>query len=144
MAAGALAGWVTDRRGMLPVVAVGGLLGVAGLLLYATSESLPALLVAATLVGASVGSTELLLPLLIACLALPGEQAAATAGMNAIWGGRGLIVPAIAITPVVTGSIDVTGMLLICAAVTGFGVLLFLRMATYDPIVGPPEPAVAE
>lgn len=55
------------------------------------------------------------------------EQAAVAAGMNAMWGLRGLTVPFIGVWPSQAGLVAITGMLLLCAVVLAAGALLHVR-----------------
>jgi sugar phosphate permease len=120
-------GVAADRSGARRVVSVAVSLGVLALLLFGSAGSLSAVLVATVLMSVSVSAVEMVIPVHIADHAAAHEQAAAAAGMNAIWGLRGLIVPFVAVWPIHSGLMDVTGMLLVCAVVLAAGALLFVR-----------------
>ena len=67
------------------------------------------------LLGVSGAAVNAAWPLLISDHAPDGEQAAVAAGLNAVMGLRGLIVPFAVMAPVSAGYLDETGGLLLCA-----------------------------
>ena len=133
----ALAGVAADRGSAVGVMVLGSLIGAAGMTVYVVADGLPLLVAASILLGASIGMTELMLPLLIAERATPSEQAPASAGMNAIWGARGLVAPFVATLAVSLGIAGIRGALLACAATMAVGALLFLRLADDEEVVRP-------
>ena len=131
------AGVVVDRRGAGPMMVLGSLIGAAGMTCYAVADGLPLLAAASIMLGASLGMTELMLPLLIAERAAPMEQAPASAGMNAVWGARGLLAPFVATVAVSLGVVGIRGALLACAATMAVGALLFLRLVDDEEVAEP-------
>ena len=123
----AIGGAAADRFGSWVVVAVGAILGVCGMLLFSVASGLGLIVVATVLVGASASAIDVVVPVFIADNAPADEQAAAAAGMQSIWGLRGLAVPFAAVWPVQAGLVDVAAMLVACAVVAGIGTILFVR-----------------
>ena len=56
------------------------------------------------------------------------ERGAAVAGLNALTGARGMFAPFVASVVVQAGILTVTQALLLCAATTGIGTLMYLRL----------------
>ena len=83
-------GAIADRRGTVLVLQAAGILGVAGLALFAVAADHMTVIAASVLVGLSNGAVEVAFALLIANHVPAMHQAAATAGSNAIFGIRGL------------------------------------------------------
>ncbi len=127
---GSLFAWgtVADRWGGLAVIVMAGLTGIGGLAFYAAAPSFAVVLVAAFLVGLSIGAIEVSLPLLINTYAPDAREASAAAGTNAIFGLRGMVVPVAAVLLVQLGILDVAGTLLACMAAAVVGTLLYLRV----------------
>ncbi|HVQ77339.1 MAG TPA: MFS transporter, partial [Candidatus Binatia bacterium] len=122
-------GSLADRRGGLLVIQVGGLLTVLAILLYAVAETPLAVAAGTVLVGLAVAAAEVAVPLLVVSRTASDEQAPATAGMNALLGLRGIFVPLVAIVPVQAGLTDVRATLVVCAVVSGLGMLVYVAIA---------------
>jgi hypothetical protein len=144
MLAYGVAGVVADRRGAGPVMVLGSLIGAAGMICFATADGVVLLVAASIMLGASLGMTELMLPLLISERAAPIEQAPASAGMNAVWGARGLVAPFVATVAVGLSVVGIRGALLVCAATMAVGALLFLRLADDEDVAQPANGDVVE
>jgi MFS family permease len=132
-------GMLADRRGGLTVMLLGSLLGVLAMLLYATAEGPLAVAAGTTLVGLAIAAAEVAVPLLIVSRASAEQQAPATAGMNALLGVRGMVVPLVAIAPVQAGLADVGGALLACGLLAGLGALVYLRLAAAEGRLRAPQ-----
>lgn len=130
--ASAAAIWMAGRQRTTVTWLLGSFMGAAGMLCYAAADSPELLAIAAIIVGASVGVSEVTLPVLIAERAGPGEQIVAAAGMQALWGTRGLIVPMATTALLGLGIADERGLLLACAATIAVGCLIFVRMTADD------------
>jgi hypothetical protein len=122
-------GRVASRLGPLPTVAAGTTLGAISLALFALTSDLGMVLVASALLGASGAAIDVSWPLLIADHAVPGEEAAAAAGLHAIMGVRGLIAPFVVMLPVHAGVLDELGGLLVCVLAAGAGAIMYARLA---------------
>jgi MFS family permease len=123
-------GAVADQRGGLTVIQLGSVLGAASLAVYALAPSVVALWVAAVLVGVANAAIDLGLPTVVAEHAPLDEVAAATSGMNALTGARGLVAPFVGSLLVQAGIVDVTVALLGCTALTALGSLQYWRLGT--------------
>jgi MFS family permease len=130
-------GSLADRRGGLFVMQLASLLGVLALLLYAIAAAPLALAAGSVLVGLAIAAAEVAVPLLVVSRASAEQQAPATAGMNALLGVRGMVVPLLAIAPVQAGLADVGTALLACAIASGLGGLVYLHMAATERAARP-------
>ena len=120
-------GRLAGRFGALHTIAIGTLMGAAGLGLLAVAPSFTLVIAATLLLGTSNAAVNAAWPLLIADHA--EDQAAAAAGLNSIMGLRGMVAPFIVMAPVSAGYVDETGGLLLCLALSGAGALLYGRLA---------------
>lgn len=121
--------WLAGRLSALRTIAMGTVLGVLAMALFAAAGDYPSILVATLLLGTSNAAVNASWPLLIADHAAEGEQAAVAAGMNSIMGLRGLVTPFLVMAPVGAGIIDETGGLVLCFATSLAGALLYARLA---------------
>ena len=120
-------GAVTDRRGGLVGMRIGGLLGVVSLVGYAVAPDVTVLYVAAILGGVAGASIDVGIGAIVSDQTTLANRAPAMAGWNALTGARG-IVAAFAMSALVQlGIVDVAVGLLLCAAVSTVGVVMFVR-----------------
>jgi MFS family permease len=127
-------GAITDRWGPLVAMRLGSLLGLASLLLYAVAPQLAFLWVAALAGGVAGASIDVGIAAVISDQTTLASRAPAMAGWNAITGARG-IVAAFAMSALLqVGVVDVTAGLLLCAATTAIGVVLFFRARPGVPV----------
>jgi MFS family permease len=120
-------GAVTDRRGGLVGMRIGGLLGVVSLVGYAVAPDVTVLYVAAILGGVAGASIDVGIGAIVSDQTTLANRAPAMAGWNALTGARG-IVAAFAMSALVQlGIVDVGVGLLLCAAVSTVGVVMFVR-----------------
>lgn len=123
-------GLLIDRRGGVVTMRLGAAFGVLGLLVYALAPSLQVLLLAAVCLGLSSAAVEMGVQGVIAEQTPLDERSAAMAGWNALTGLRGMVAPFLATGLLALGLVDVTGGLLLAAAVSCVGLAIFLRMGT--------------
>jgi MFS family permease len=122
-------GAIADRRGTVVVLQAAGILGVAGLALFAIAGDHLTVVAASVVIGATNGAVEVAFALLIANHVPALHQAAANAGSNAIFGIRGLIAPVAVVTLIQVGVLDIDGALALCVVAAIGGALLYLRAA---------------
>jgi MFS family permease len=122
-------GAIADRRGTVVVLSAAGVLGVAGLVLFAVAAEHATVIAASVLVGLSNGAVEVAFALLIANHVPALHQAAATAGSNAIFGIRGLIAPVVVVMLLQIGILSLDTALALCVAAAIGGAVLYLRAA---------------
>ena len=122
-------GRVTGRVGGLRTAAIGSLIAVLSLIFFALAPDLTFVLIAAATLGAAGAAIDVAWPVTIAEHAEPDAQSQAAAGLNAIMGARGLIVPFLMMVPISLGWLDVAGGLILSALVTFAGALLYLWAA---------------
>lgn len=121
-------GHLADRFGGLSIIQVGTVLGALSLVFYAVSPSLVFLWVAAALVGLANAAMEMGWPNMLADHTSLADRAKVAAGLNALTGARGLIAPFLGSLLVQAGILSVTAAILLCAAATAVGALLYLGM----------------
>jgi hypothetical protein len=122
-------GRLASRTNGLVTMTSGVMLGTLSMAAFALAPDFAVLLVAGALIGAANAAIDVSWPLLIADHAARDEQAAAAAGLGAIMGLRGLVMPFVIVAPIQAGLIDVTGALLFCVAAGVTGTLLYLRLS---------------
>jgi MFS family permease len=135
-------GAIADRRGTVPVLQAAGILGVAGLALFAVAADHAAVIAASVLVGVSNGAVEVAFALLIANHVPAMHQAATTAGSNAVFGIRGLIAPVLVVTLIQVGVLDLDSALALCVVAAIGGACLYLRAAGGRETSGAPLASV--
>jgi MFS family permease len=133
-------GTLADRRGSRALLGGASLLGFASLLAYAVAPSVAYLWVAAVCGGLASAGMDLGLQAVIIENAESDSRAAVMAGWNAVTGVRGMAAPFLASGLVQAHVLDVAGALLLCAAATGVGTLLYVRMARNAEMAGPLAP----
>lgn len=122
-------GALADRRGAVPAMQIGSVLGFVSLLLVAVAPSLLVLWIAAACVGLANAAIDLGLSTILGEHTALDERAAAMSGMNALTGARGIVAPFVASGLVQSGLMDLTGALYLCAICTGIGAVLYLRLS---------------
>ena len=123
-------GAIADRRGTVLVLQAAGILGVAGLALFAVAADHATVIAASVLVGVTNGAVEVAFALLIANHVPALHQAAATAGSNAIFGIRGLIAPVLVVMLLQLGVLELDTALALCVVAAIGGAVLYLRAAS--------------
>jgi len=122
-------GRLASRTNGLVTMTSGTILGTLAMATFALAPDFSILLVASALIGAANAAIDVSWPLLIADHAARDEQAAAAAGLGAIMGLRGLIMPFVIVLPIQLGLLDVTGALLLCVVAGVTGTTLYLRLS---------------
>lgn len=136
-----------DRRGAIWILRIGGFLGFLTLALYAAAPSIEVLFVASVVAGVANASTDLGISAVVSEQVPQPERGAAVAGFNALTGARGIIAPFVASIAVQAGVMNLTQALVVCAAVTGVGAAMYLRLSRegaprpWRELV--PQPAIA-
>jgi MFS family permease len=125
----ALWGRATLRIGGLRTAAMGSLVAVVSMLLFALAPDLAVVILASALLGAGAAAIDVAWPVVIADHAEPDAQAQAAAGLMAIMGARGLVVPFLVLVPIGLGWLDVAGGLVLCGLVTLAGAVLYMWAA---------------
>ena len=127
-------GAVTDRWGALVAMRVGSLLGLASLLAVAVAPGLGFLWFAALAGGIAGASIDVGIASVISDQTSLASRAAAMAGWNAITGARGIVAAFSMSALLQAGIVNVTVGLLLCAIVSGIGVVLFFRARSGIPV----------
>lgn len=122
-------GRLAGRTGPIRTMTAGTILGATSLATFALAQDATMILLASLLLGAHQAAIDASWPLLIADHAEPHDQAAAAAGLGAIMGLRGLIIPFLFMVPLHAGLIDETGGLVLCTTVAAAGALMYLRLS---------------
>ncbi|MEA2609779.1 MAG: transporter, family, inner rane transport protein [Chloroflexota bacterium] len=118
-------GAVADRTDALAPMRFGSIIGLGGLLAYAVAPGVAVLWLASIAIGVSNSSIDLGVAGVISAETPLASRAAAMSGWNAVTGARGLVAPFVMSALVQVGFIGVTTALLLCAAASGLGVVLF-------------------
>ena len=126
-------GAVSDRFGPLTALRVGTSLGLLALIAYALAPDVRILWFAAIGAGAASASIEVGIATAVSDHTTIESRAAAMAGWNAITGARGIVAAFTMSLLLQVGLVTVTSGLLLCAVVTGIGVVLYAR-ASLDPV----------
>jgi MFS family permease len=121
-------GRIASRTGALVTMTCGTLLGTLAMAGFALAPDAASILVVSTILGSAGAAIDVSWPLLIADHAGRDEQGAAAAGLGAIMGIRGLVMPFLIVAPVHAGLIDETGGLIICMVAAGAGALMYVRL----------------
>jgi MFS family permease len=121
-------GALADRKGGLAPIRIGTALAAAALLGYTVAPSVLVLAVAAVLLGLANAAMEMGWPNMLAEHTPLEDRAAAAAGLNALTGARGLVMPFVGTALVQAGVIEVPAALLLCVACTAVGVVLYARL----------------
>lgn len=127
-------GAVSDRHGPLVAMRLGSGLGLAALAAYAVAPGVGALWVAAIAAGAGSASIDVGIASVVSDHTPLASRAAAMAGWNAITGARGIVAAFTMSIALQLGFVNVTSGLLLCAAVSAVGVVLYAR-ASARPVI---------
>jgi len=120
-------GLVADRFGALTALRMGSAIGLLALVGYALAPNVFVLWAAAIVAGAGSASIDVGIASAVSDQTPLTSRAAAMAGWNAITGARGIVAAFLMSVLLQIGIVDVTSGLLLCAATSAFGVLLFVR-----------------
>jgi MFS family permease len=121
-------GAVADRWGPLVAMRLGSGLGLAALLAYALAPHVSVLWVSAVAAGAGSASIDVGIASAVSDHTPLRSRAAAMAGWNAITGARGIVAAFAMSILLQVGIVDVTSGLLLCAAISAIGVVLYARI----------------
>ncbi len=127
-------GAATDRRGALPVMRIGSLLGLSAIVAYAVAPGLPFLWYAALVGGISWAAIEVGIAAVVSDQTTLADRAAAMAGWNALTGARGIVAAFSMSLLIQLGIVDVTVGILLCAVASAIGVVLFFRARPGIPV----------
>jgi MFS family permease len=127
-------GAVSDRYSGLVGMRVGGALGVLALVGYAAAPHIAVLWVAAILAGIASASIDVGIASVVSAQTTLADRAPAMAGWNALTGARGIAAAFLMSALVQAGLVDVTAGLLLCAAASAVGVVLFVRATPGVPV----------
>ena len=118
-------GAVADRHGSIVAMRIGSAIGLIALVAYALAPNVSVLWIAAIAAGAGSASIDVGVAGVVSEQTSMSSRSAAMAGWNAITGARGIVAAFLMSALLQIGLVDVTSGLLICAAVSGVGVLLY-------------------
>lgn len=139
-------GVVADRHGALRSLRLGSAIGLLSLVGYALAPSVAVLWIAAVAAGIGSASIDVGIAAAVSDQTPLSSRAAAMAGWNAITGARGIVAAFLMSALLQLGLVDVTVGLLLCAATSAVGVVLFVRAggagaaAVADPSATIPAP----
>ena len=120
-------GAVADRHGAVTVLRLGSAIGLLSLVGYALAPSVVVLWIAALAAGTGSASIDVGIAAAVSDHTPLTSRAAAMAGWNALTGARGIVAAFLMSALLQLGVVDVTVGLLLCAAISTIGVLLFTR-----------------
>lgn len=120
-------GAVSDRRGPLVAIRVGSAIGLISLVGYAFAPDVVVLWFAALAAGIASASIDVSIAAVVSDQTSLASRAAAMAGWNALTGARGVAAAFLMSGLLQAGLVDVTSGLLLCAASSTIGVVLFVR-----------------
>ena len=120
-------GVVADRRGAVTALRLGSAIGLVSLVGYAFAPSVVVLWMSAVAAGIGSASIDTGIASAVSDETPLASRAAAMAGWNALTGARGIVAAFLMSALLQLGIVDVTSGLLLCAATSGAGVLLFVR-----------------
>jgi MFS family permease len=127
-------GMVADRRGAVTALRLGSAIGLGSLVAYALAPNVLLLWLAAIVAGIGSASIDVGIAAAVSDQTPLASRAAAMAGWNAITGARGIAAAFLMSALLQLGLVDVRTGLLLCAATSGVGVLLFARAGRMQPI----------
>jgi MFS family permease len=139
-------GVVADRRGAVMSLRLGSAIGLFALVGYALAPSVVVLWLAAVAAGIGSASIDVGIAAAVSDQTPLASRAAAMAGWNALTGARGIVAAFLMSALLQLGLVDVSAGLLLCAATSGVGVLLFARAgraASRDRLPAP-HPALSQ
>ena len=120
-------GLVADRFGSLAALRTGSAIGLFALVGYALAPNVIVLWLAALAAGTSSASIDVGIASAVSDHTPLASRAAAMAGWNALTGARGIVAAFLMSVLLQLGIVSVTTGLLLCAATSAFGVVLFVR-----------------
>jgi MFS family permease len=120
-------GLVADRHGAVTALRLGSAIGLGSLVAYALASNVVLLWLAAIVAGIGSASIDVGIAAAVSDQTPLASRAAAMAGWNAITGARGIAAAFLMSALLQLGLVDVRTGLLLCAATSGIGVLLFAR-----------------
>lgn len=135
-------GLVADRHGALTSLRLGSAIGLLSLVGYALAPNVVVLWAAAVVAGIGSASIDVGIAAAVSDQTPLAARAAAMAGWNALTGARGIVAAFVMSALLQLGLVDVTVGLLLCAAISAAGVVLFARAGripaarTADEVVG--------
>jgi MFS transporter, ACDE family, multidrug resistance protein len=127
-------GAVSDRLGPLVAIRVGSAIGVSSLVGYAVAPDVAVLWFAALAAGIASASVDVAIAGVVSDQTPLASRAAAMAGWNALTGARGIVAAFLMSGLLQAGLVDVTSGLLLCAASSAIGVVLFVRTKPGIPV----------
>jgi DHA1 family inner membrane transport protein len=134
-------GAVSDRRGPLVALRLGSALGLAGLIAYALAPDVVVLWIAAVAAGAASASIDVGIASVVSDQTPLASRSAAMAGWNALTGARGIAAAFLISILLQLGIVDVTSGLLMCAATSAIGVVLYARPSSEVVVVAAERPS---
>jgi len=120
-------GVVADRRGAIAALQLGSAIGLLSLVGYALAPNVGVLWLAALAAGIGSASIDVGIAAAVSDQTPLVSRAAAMAGWNALTGARGIVAAFLMSALLEIGFVNVTMGLLLCAATSAFGVILFGR-----------------
>jgi MFS family permease len=127
-------GAVSDHLGPLVAIRVGSAIGVSSLVGYAVAPDVAVLWFAALAAGIASASVDVAIAGVVSDQTPLASRAAAMAGWNALTGARGIVAAFLMSGLLQAGLVDVTSGLLLCAASSAIGVVLFVRTKPGIPV----------
>ena len=137
-------GAVADRFGPLVAMRIGSTLGLLALIAYALAPDVRILWVAAVGAGAASASIDVGIAAAVSDHTTIESRAAAMAGWNAITGARGIVAAFTMSVLLQVGIVNVTSGLLLCAVVSGIGVVLYARASLVPACTPVTSPAFVD
>ncbi len=123
-------GAVADRYGPLVALRVGTPVGLVSLVAYALAPDVAVLWLAAIAAGIASAAIDVGIASAMTAHAPLASRSAASAGLNAVTGARGIFAAFLMSALLQLGVVDVTSGLLLCAVSTTVGVILYARPST--------------
>jgi DHA1 family inner membrane transport protein len=120
-------GMIADRHGSVTALRLGSAIGLGSLVAYAFAPGVELLWAAAIVAGIGSASIDVGIAAAVSDQTPLASRAAAMAGWNAITGARGIGAAFLMSALLQLGLVDVRTGLLLCAATSGLGVILFAR-----------------
>ena len=141
----AFLGWgpVSDRLGSVAVLRLGSPFGAAALVAYAVAPNLAFLWFAAMATGIATAAIDVAFSAAMIEHSSSADRSPAMAGLNAVTGARGIGAAFLMSALLQAGVVDVTSGLLLCGAVSAFGVLVYIRAVPSHSASAPASPVAA-
>lgn len=127
-------GVVSDRFGPMVAMRIGSAMGASAIVAYALAPDVAVLWVAAVAMGTASASIDVGISAIVSDQTPLAARAAAMAGWNAITGARGIVAAFLMSMLVQLRVVDVTVGLLLCAAASVVGVLVFVRIRVGETV----------